>query len=606
MATLKSIKNKYLQASDGSSLGVDQNKDNVSLLAFKMAAADSIAKFDMRDGFFDTYTDATGVDASASTNENRGPTNYFSGGTEPNYYGDSSLGNVTFGTSGATQSGNTTGLDSVLTTGSIAGGGGSSSYGDQVPNSSECYEFTVASKSGSYDGDMFVANFKDLTIDSGVTLTTDQPCRGMFIYVNGNCTINGALSMTARGGFSDPTASGGSDSSAVAANGLQYGVVTSGGSTSFTNDGSGFAGAGTPVKTAVANQDNLSSNGTVLTISKEGAARQSKTSDNYPTHGNNGTSGAAAISTGGGGVSGCAPAAGTVYGGKGGAFSGGAGSGGSWGGSNASGGPDNGSSADDGADFGGHGGVAIDKHAGGYTGYCGGGAGNPGGDNDRNQSNGQSWPAPNPGGNDGVGGIIWLIVGGNLTIGSGATIQANGTNGHEANSNFAGSGSGGGAIHAAYSGTLTNNGAIQANGGTHGDQGQSSGDYGEGADGGNGGTQTTQISGTSFNNLTLVSSAVTALAQPTTADAVLTYTNGAGTATINTDLKIFVSRDNGTTYTEGTLVQEGTIDGDTILACRRLDISGQPAGTSMRYKVTTLNQSVSKETRVMAASLAWA
>ena len=106
--------------------------------------------------------------------------------------------------------------------------------------------------------------------------------------------------------------------------------------------------------------------------------------------------------------------------------------------------------------------------------------------------------------------------------------------------------------------------------------------------------------------MTLVSSAVTALAQPTTADAVLTYTNGAGTATINTDLKIFVSRDNGTTYTEGTLVQEGTIDGDTILACRRLDISGQPAGTSMRYKVTTLNQSVSKETRVMAASLAWA
>ena len=606
MTTLKSIKNKYLQASDGSSLGVDQNKDNVSLLAFKMAAADSIAKFDMRDGMFDTFTDATGVDASASTNENRGPTNYFSGGTEPNYYGDSSLGNCTFGTGGVTQSGNTTGIDSVLATGSAAGGGGSSSYGDQVPNSSECYEFTVLNKSGSYDGDMVVANFKDLTIDSGVTLTTDQPCRGMFIYVNGNCTINGALSMTARGGASDPTASGGSDSSAVGTNGLQYGVVTSGGSDTFTNDGSGFAGVGTAVKTAIANQDNLSSNGTILAISKEGAARQTKTSNNYPTHGNNGTSGAATISTGGGGVSGCAPAAGTVFGGKGGAFSGGSGSAGSWGGSNASGGPDNGVSVDHGADYGGHGGVAADKHHGGYTGYCGGGAGNPGGDNDRNQSNGQSWPAPNPGGNDGVGGIIWLIVGGNLTIGSGATIQTNGTNGHEANSNFAGSGSGGGAIHAAYTGTLTNNGAIQANGGTHGDQAQSSGDYGEGADGGNGGTQTTQISGTSFNDLTLVSNAVTALAQPTAADVVLTYTNGAGTATINTDLKVFVSRDNGTTYTEGTLVQEGTVDSDTILACRRLDISGQPAGTSMRYKVTTHNQSASKETRVMAASLAWA
>ena len=71
MATLKSIKNKYLQASDGETLGVDQNKDNVSLLAFKMAAADSIAKFDMRDGFFDDFQDATGVDASASTDETR-------------------------------------------------------------------------------------------------------------------------------------------------------------------------------------------------------------------------------------------------------------------------------------------------------------------------------------------------------------------------------------------------------------------------------------------------------------------------------------------------------------------------------------------------------
>jgi len=606
MATLKSIKNKYLQASDGSSLGVDQNKDNVSLLAFKMAAADSIAKFDMRDGMFDTFTDATGVDASASTNENFGPTNYFSGGIEPNYFGDGSLGNCQFGTGGITQSGNTAGIDSVLATGSASGGGGSSSYGDKVPNSSECYEFTVLNKSGSYDGDMVVANFKDLTIDSGVTLTTDQPCRGMFIYVNGDCTINGALSMTARGGSSNPTTSGGSDSSAVGTNGLQYGVVTSGGSDTFTNDGSGFAGAGTAVKTAVANQDNLSSNGTILTISKLGADGPSKSANNYPTHGNNGTSGAATISTGSGGLSGCAPAQGSTDTGQGGAFSGGAGGGGGWGSSNQSGGPGNGVSNCNGADFGGQGGHANDKHHGGYAGFCGGGAGNPGGDNDRNQSNGESWPSPNPGGDEGVGGIIWLIVGGNLTIGSGGTIQANGTDGHYANSNFAGSGSGGGAIHAAYTGTLTNNGAIQANGGTHGDQSQSSGDYGEGGDGGNGGTQTTQISGTSFNDLTLVSNAVTALAQPTTADVVLTYTNGAGTATINTDLKVFVSRDNGTTYTEGTLVQEGTVDSDTILACRRLDISGQPAGTSMRYKVTTHNQSASKETRVMAASLAWA
>ena len=86
----------------------------------------------------------------------------------------------------------------------------------------------------------------------------------------------------------------------------------------------------------------------------------------------------------------------------------------------------------------------------------------------------------------------------------------------------------------------------------------------------------------------------------------MTYTNGAGTATINTDLKAYVSRDNGTTYTEATLVSEGTTGGDTILTARRIDISGQPAGTTMRYKVTTHNQAEAKQTRVQAVSCAWA
>lgn len=597
-----------IRSEDITSGAVDTSglETDIALLGFKVAANGSMAAYNLTDQVIDDFQDTSKIDASASSNETRAITNYVSGGTEPNYFGTGALGNCTFGSSSCTQSGETDNVDSFLTTGSKAAGGGSSSYGDQVPNSSTVYEFTVQNKSGSYDGDMFVANFKDLTIDSGVTLTTDQPCRGMFIYVNGDCTINGALSMTARGGSSDPTTAGGSDSSAVGANGLQYGVVTASGSDTFTNDGSGFAGAGTAVKTAVANQDNLSSNGTILTISKEGGARQTKTSNNYPTHGNDGTSGAATISTGGGGVSGCAPAAGTVFGGKGGAFSGGSGSGGSWGGTNQSGGNDNGSSVDDGADFGGHGGVGIDKHHGGYAGFCGGGAGNPGGDNDRNQSNSQSWPAPNPGGDDGVGGIIWLIVGGNLTIGSGATIEAKGTNGHYANSSFAGSGSGGGAIHVAYSGTLTNNGSITAAGGIHGDQAQSSGDYGEGGDGGDGGTQTTQISGTAFNDMTLISSASTADSAPATGDLVMTYTNSGSSAVVGTDLKAYISRNDGVNWTEATLSSEGTTGGHTILTAHNVDISSQPSGTSMRYKIETLNQSASKETRIQAVSLGWA
>ena len=111
-----------------------------------------------------------------------------------NYFGDEGLGDCQFGASAITQSGDTTAIDTVLSTGSESGGPGSSSYGNGntnqlVPNPSACYEFTVANTSGTYDGDMVVLNFTNLTIDASTTLTTDQPCRGMLIYCSGGSYI---------------------------------------------------------------------------------------------------------------------------------------------------------------------------------------------------------------------------------------------------------------------------------------------------------------------------------------------------------------------------------------------------------------------------------
>ena len=109
----------------------------------------------------------------------------------------------------------------------------------------------------------------------------------------------------------------------------------------------------------------------------------------------------------------------------------------------------------------------------------------------------------------------------------------------------------------------------------------------------------------SYDNMTLISNSTTAEAVPTKGDIVITYTNGAGTATLNTDLKAYVSRDNGTTYTQGTLASQGTSGGHTIVTFHDLDISSQSSGTAMRYKIETLNQSVSKQTRIQAVSLGW-
>jgi len=108
-------------------------------------------------------------------------------------------------------------------------------------------------------------------------------------------------------------------------------------------------------------------------------------------------------------------------------------------------------------------------------------------------------------------------------------------------------------------------------------------------------------------NLTLQSTDVTAGTAPSYGEFVTLIENAHGTATLNTDIKGYISRDSGTTFTQGTLVDEGTWGTNKkVLGFHDLDISGQPSGTSMCYKITTHNQSASsKETRIYATSIGW-
>jgi hypothetical protein len=50
-----------------------------------------------------------------------------------------------------------------------------------------------------WDGPVIVRNYTDLIINSGVTVTPAARCKGVLIYATGNVTINGTLTMTARG-----------------------------------------------------------------------------------------------------------------------------------------------------------------------------------------------------------------------------------------------------------------------------------------------------------------------------------------------------------------------------------------------------------------------
>ena len=109
--------------------------------------------------------------------------------------------------------------------------------------------------------------------------------------------------------------------------------------------------------------------------------------------------------------------------------------------------------------------------------------------------------------------------------------------------------------------------------------------------------------GPEYNDMTLVSNATTAEATATKGDLVMTYTNGAGTATLNTDLTAEFSADNGSNWTAMTLEAKGTTGSHFIVSAH--DVTAGTPGTAMKYRIKTLNQSVSKETRVQAVSLGW-
>jgi hypothetical protein len=300
---------------------------------------------------------------------------------------------------------------------------------------------TVASNenlSSTVDGDILVKNYNSLQINSGYTLSVANRCRGLLIYVKGDCTINGTLSMTGKGAYANPTG--------VSSTGLRLPMVKDGSTQSLS--AADFAGSGSAVMSAVAHQPGIDGDGKIYVIEKvggSGGARRTSNGSGY-------AGGTKANGTGGGGGGGYSngnfnPA---EYGGAGGAGT-------CWSGGAGGGGGDYYGPADDGAAYGGPGGDVATP---GSNYLAGGGAGNPGGTGAQG-AHGQS----------GTGGLLILIVGGNLTIGSSGSIQAKGKNGGGGGStsyDTGGGGSGGGNVLTLYAGILSNSGTLSAAGGSPG------------------------------------------------------------------------------------------------------------------------------------------
>ena len=208
-----------------------------------------------------------------------------------------------------------------------------------------------------------------------------------------------------------------------------------------------------------------------------------------------------------------------------------------------------------------------------------------------------SWASPYPA-NGGGGAGTTGFSGGGSTDGNGGTGLENN---YRTGSNVFYAGGGAGSYAGGGTGGSGGGGNSSANGATN--------------TGGGGGGQAAGGSGivvlrrptdaTVVGNMTLISTSTEAEATPTKGDLVMTYTNGTGTATLNTDLKAYASRDDGTTWTQLTLESQGSTGSHFIVSSHDVDISSQPSDKTMRYKIETLNQGLTKETRIQAVSLGW-
>jgi len=367
------------------------------------------------------------------------------------YFGDGSDGSQTFdGTS----------TDSVSAGASSYGRyfkDGTTTTGYPVPLAGTgVYEYTVPNKDGSYDGDAVVKQYSSLTINANYVLTTDQPCRGLFIMVTGNCTLNGSLSMTARGALADPSTHG------AAATGIRVPVspVSNDALSEDISTGAVFDGMGTAATNLESAFNSATKDtGAFISVPKVGMpaddTRTIESGSDQDMKGSFGLSGdnwivssswgarptdAGKTGEGGSGRN----RSGATVGVAGSMFAGGPGGGARY----------FGSGGMEGVAFGGAGG----QHSAGGDWNASGGAGNPGGTGNTTGANG----------GDGCGGLLILLVGGNLTIGSGGGIYAKGVAGGSRRATgqyIPGSGSGGGSVIVCYKGTLSNSGTINVDGG---------------------------------------------------------------------------------------------------------------------------------------------
>ena len=102
---------------------------------------------------------------------------------------------------------------------------------------------------------------------------------------------------------------------------------------------------------------------------------------------------------------------------------------------------------------------------------------------------------------------------------------------------------------------------------------------------------------------TTITSEAFAASSPVTTGRIVVFEENVDTPTLNTDIIASVSRDAGVTFTAATLADSGYVTGSSgqRILTGQADISGQPSGQSMRWKLALANNTV----KIHGVSLQW-
>ena len=175
------------------------------------------------------------------------------------------------------------------------------------------------------------------------------------------------------------------------------------------------------------------------------------------------------------------------------------------------------------------------------------------------------------------------MAGGDSSAGGGG-----GYNGGNGSGSSAGGNSGTNFVHSSATSTTTNSGLAHVS------------DADELGQGNHGQMKITTTQQAALD-ITMLSNGFTAQSAPSTVRAVV-FEEDVDAVTINTDLKIYASRDGGSNWSQITLADEGDYDTGKQIWSGEVDVSGQPSGTSVKYKITTHN---TKQLRLHGVSLSW-